>query len=240
MRHRTRARPRSCNLFEQFRRLRSGLCEIQRCAALYNVPLAIESMIRLRCASGATRRQRAASVMKCRACRVREEPDVLSRLWKYWWSEMNSTLRSIDHTSFPKRHTGHLRYDERCARSSPAKSLMTWRPERGARVFLRVLVEDLPGPSISLPSTRTDVVRCGYHADSQGRELVPRVMCSTRRAGAPHGPGRPRFTAIIGSMPAFLHQVMNSLVPNWLVSVENKRDRAGRTQLLGSHASRQL
>ena len=50
---------------------------------------------------------------------------------------------------------------------------------------------------------------------------------------ASSGPRVPRLTANIGSTPAALHQVMNSLVPNWLVSVlpQARSSRLGRAVL---------
>ena len=123
------------------------------------------------------------------------------------------------------------------ARSSGSIQLMSLAASSrdACRIRFAVLASICQGPSISLPRHQ-NLTPCGFSqpcARRRSDSVVPPgwLQYSTRLRAA--SPARvPRLTASIGSMPAARHQSMNSLVPNWLVSVDiqARSSRRGRSR----------
>ena len=90
------------------------------------------------------------------------------------------------------------------------------------------------GPSISLPRHQKRTP-CGcswpWLRRSSDSVVPPGWLQYSMYSRASFSPRVPRFTPSMGSMSALRHQSMNSLVPNWLVSVEYqaRSSRTGRS-----------
>src|SRR5215468_1693209 len=97
-----------------------------------------------------------------------------------------------------------------------------------------VLAPICHGASISLPKHQS-LTAWGDGCPCSCRKSLSIVPLSTLQysssALASSAPLVPRFTAIIGSRPAFAHQAINSFVPNAFVSVLNQASSRRRGRL---------